>query len=58
MIDVLLPATDAGVAVQAITVTIVFAALTWWTRKKPDVRLVAIGLWLLAYGAMGVRTLH
>jgi len=58
MIDLLLPATDAGVAAQAIAATIVFAAATWWTRKNSDVRLVVIGLWLVAYGAMGVRALH
>lgn len=58
MIDVLLPRTDAGVAAQIIAVTVLFAAVTWWVRGNRDIRLFAIGLWLMTYAAIGVRTLH
>jgi hypothetical protein len=56
--DVLLPRTDAGVLTQVAAVTLIVAAGTWLTRRRPELRLVVIGLGLLAYGVMGVRSLH
>ena len=56
--DLLLPQTDGGVAVQFGVATAVFVLAMWLVRRKPDARLLVIGLWLTAYGAMGVRALH
>lgn len=56
--NLLLPTTDGGVLVQLIVVTIAFGATTWRLRRQPEWRLLAIGLWLTAYGAIGLRSLH
>jgi hypothetical protein len=58
VVELLLPRTDGGVAVQFVIVTAVFATAMWLMRRKPDARLLVIGLWLTAYGVMGVRALH
>ena len=58
MIDLLLPRTDAGVAVQAIVVTVlavIALALTWRNR---DLRLFAGGLAMITYAWMALRTVH
>ena len=58
MIDLLLPRTDAGVAVQAIVVTVlavIALALTWRNR---DLRLFAGGLAMITYVWMALRTVH
>jgi hypothetical protein len=52
------PASDAGVVAQLIIITLVFAAAVWLLRRRPEVRTLAIGLWMLAYGAAGLRALH
>ncbi len=56
--DLLLPRTDAGVLAQLIIATVVFAALTWRLWHNKDARIFVIGLWVLTYGAMGVRAIH
>jgi intracellular septation protein A len=56
--DVIFPSTDAGVAVQLILVTLVFATAVWLMRRRPEVRTLIIGLWVLTYGAAGLRALH
>ncbi len=56
--DLLLPTTDEGVLFQVIVVTVVFASVLWMLRRSPDARLLVIGLWLSAYGVIGVRALH
>ena len=56
--ELLLPHTDGGVAVQFVIATTVLAVAMWLVRRKPDARLLVIGLWLTAYGLMGVRALH
>ncbi len=58
MNDILLPRTDAGVVIQVIIATVAFAGLTWLLRKRPEWRLLSIGLWICAYAAMGLRSLH
>lgn len=58
MTDVLLPRTDAGVLAQVAAVTLIVAAATWLTRRRPELRLVVVGFGLVAYGVMGVRALH
>lgn len=58
MIDVLLPSTDAGVAVQ-LGLWVVFAgAVIYATRHRPDARLLTIGVATLGLGLMAVRAIH
>lgn len=58
MIDVLLPATDAGVAFQfgvVLTAGVVgFVA----TRRNRDVRILVIGLTTLLVAVMALRSIH
>ena len=56
--DVLLPTTDAGVGVQLVAITVVFAATVWTLRRRAEYRLLAVGMWLSAYGFVGLRALH
>lgn len=58
MLDILLPRTDAGVAFQVALATVVFAGLAWRYWRNRDARIFVIGLWLVTYGAMGVRAIH
>lgn len=58
MIDLLLPRTDAGVGVQLVIATIVFATATWLLRHRPEWRMLSIGAWVATYGLMALRTLH
>ncbi len=58
MSDLLLPRTDGGVLIQFVAATIVFAAITWSARRRPEWRLLSIGAWLVTYGVMGVRAIH
>lgn len=58
MTDLVLPRTDGGVAVQLVIVTLVFATALWLVRGEREVRVLVIGLWLVSYGAMGIRALH
>lgn len=58
MIDVLLPSTDAGVAVQ-IGAWILLAGIgIYATRRNPDVRLLVIGVAVAGLGVMAVRAVH
>jgi len=58
MHDLLLPATDGGVAAQAVVIAVAGLVGLVLTRRRPELRLVVIGLWLVAYGGIGVRALH
>lgn len=44
--------------VQLIIVTLVFAAILWLVRGEREVRVLVVGLWLVSYGALGIRALH
>jgi hypothetical protein len=58
MIELLLPRTDAGVAVQALVVTLLAVAglvLTWRNR---DLRLFVGGLAMITYAWMALRMVH
>jgi len=56
--DLLLPTTDAGVAAQlAVWATVSVGGLII-TRKNKDLRLLVIGLSVLALGLLGVRAIH
>jgi len=58
VLDILLPATDAGVAFQFAAVltigTIAFLAL----RSNKDLRLLTVGITVLAVALMTVRAIH
>jgi hypothetical protein len=58
MIDVLLPATDAGVIAQVVVVIVVWAGALWTLRNRPDSRLLTFGAGLLVLAFIGVRALH
>lgn len=56
--DLLLPATDAGVMVQAVVVLLGGSTAAVLLRRRPDARLLAVGLTVALVGAMTVRALH
>lgn len=58
MIELVLPETDAGVAVQVAAVLILGSGAVFATWKRMEWRLVAIGVTLLVLGFFGVRALH
>lgn len=58
MIDLILPATDAGVVVQTVIVLVLGAGAVIATRRRREWMLVAIGLTLLVFGFFGLRALH
>jgi hypothetical protein len=58
VIDLLLPATDAGVAVQFGVVIAVGLIGLLVTRKFQDLRLLVVGLTILLVALMAVRAVH
>jgi CHASE2 domain-containing sensor protein len=58
MLDFLLPTTDAGVAVQFAVWATASVGGFIATRKNKDVRLLIIGLSILALGLLSVRAIH
>lgn len=52
------PATDAGVAIQLIVIAVVAVIGLALARRHPEIRILIIGIWLVTYGAIGVRALH
>ncbi|MEA2024099.1 MAG: hypothetical protein U9N79_07380 [Actinomycetota bacterium] len=58
MIDVLLPATDAGVAFQFSVVLTVGIVGLIAARRRRDVRLLVIGLTVLLVSVMALRAIH
>ncbi len=58
VIDLLLPSTDAGVAFQFAAVFIVGSAAIVVTRSNRDLRLLAIGVTILAVALMTLRAVH
>jgi len=58
VIDLLLPATDAGVAIQFGVVMVVGLIGLLLTRRHPDVRLLVVGLTTLLVALMAVRAVH
>lgn len=58
MMELLLPRTDAGVAVQLAVATVVFAVALFVVRRDRDVRLLVIGMAVMTAAWSGVRTLH
>jgi hypothetical protein len=58
VLDLLLPTTDAGVAVQFVAAGVVLAVVLWRFWSSPETRLVVIGSGLVILGLMGFRALH
>lgn len=58
MLDLLLPATDAGVAAQFGLLLVIAATGAWFARHNTDVMRLVIGLALLIAGIMAVRAIH
>ena len=58
VIDVLLPATDAGVAFQFGVVLTTGAVAMVVTRRDRDVRLLVIGVTVLLVALMALRAVH
>jgi hypothetical protein len=58
MRDLLLPTTDAGVAMQAVVVAVLFGALLVRTRHDPDLRLLVAGGTVFVAGLFMLRAAH
>lgn len=58
MLDVLLPATDAGVAAQFAVVGSITALALVMTRRNRDLRILIVGIAVLLAGVLAVRALH
>jgi hypothetical protein len=58
IVDLLLPATDAGVAAQLAVVIVVVAIALWRFWSNSEIRLLVIGSGIVVLGLMGLRALH
>lgn len=58
IVDLLLPRTDAGVAIQGAIVIVAGGLGLYLTRDRPDGRLLVVGVLLVSLAFMGVRALH
>ena len=58
MLDVLLPATDAGVAAQFGLLLVVALTAGLFARHNKDVLRLVVGLTLLLSGIMAIRAIH
>jgi hypothetical protein len=58
ILDLLLPATDAGVAAQLVVVFVVVAIALWRFWSNPEIRLLVVGSGIVVLGLMGLRALH
>lgn len=58
MLDLLLPRTDAGVAVQLIVAITVFAIAIYLVRRHLEWRIFVVGFAVLTLGLMALRTVH
>ncbi len=56
--DFLLPATDAGVAAQAIGGLVLFLVALWFVRRNRDLVIFVVGLATMTAALMGLRMLH
>jgi hypothetical protein len=56
--DVLLPRTDGGVALQAAVATAAFLAAFLGVRRSPELRRFVFGLAVLTASLFGLRALH
>lgn len=58
MIEILLPSTDAGVALQFGLLVGTTTTGLWFTRHNKDLRHLVFGLGLLLAGLMAIRAIH
>ncbi len=58
VIDVLLPSTDGGVAVQLVLLVVFAGAGVYLTRRSRDLRILVVGVAVLILGLMAVRAIH
>lgn len=58
MSDLLLPRTDAGVAVQVAAAAAVYLGALLATRRSPEFRQLIIGLATMTAAFFALRTLH
>jgi hypothetical protein len=58
MRDLLLPTTDAGVAMQALVAAVLFGALLVRTRHDRDLRLLVAGAMVFVAGLFMLRAAH
>lgn len=58
MIDLLLPATDAGVLVQAVAVAALAGVALYATRRDRELFVFVVGLTTMTFAWFGVRALH
>jgi len=58
ILDLLLPATDAGVAAQLVVVFVVVAIALRRFWSNPEIRLLVVGSGIVVLGLMGLRALH
>jgi hypothetical protein len=56
--DLVLPRTDAGVAVQAGVVLVVLAVTLRRTWTNPDLRIFTMGVGVFVFGLMMLRASH
>lgn len=56
--DLLLPRTDGGVLIQALVVGPVLIAGLIVVRREAELRTFVLGVLLVTFGFMGLRTLH
>jgi len=58
VLDFLLPSTDAGVAVQFVAVIGIGTVGAFAARANRDLRLLIVGITILAVALMTVRAVH
>ncbi|MDK1102738.1 MAG: hypothetical protein V3S38_02210 [Acidimicrobiia bacterium] len=58
MLDILLPSTDAVVALQFAGLATAVAVGIWLARRNRDLLRLVIGLGLLTSGLMAIRAIH
>lgn len=58
MTELLLPRTDRGVVAQAVVLMLLLGAGWWATRRRPEFRLLLIGVGLVLVGLTGLRAAH
>lgn len=56
--ELLLPRTDGGVAVQAAVATVILAAAFFAVRQSPELRRFVTGLAVTTLALFGLRSLH
>jgi hypothetical protein len=56
--ELLLPRTDAGVAVQVVVVAVVGVVAFWSARRDREIRTFVLGCVIFTYAFFGLRAVH